>query len=613
LEQAEEALDAVTRHMERDYGDARRELGGRRVVLVPGGKVLPIRKQDRPLFTEVLLLLGGLVLMIACANVANMMFARAADRRREIAVRLALGASGARLIRQLLTESILLATGAGILGFILTVWLMHIASQGRMPYPMPISLDLNADWHALLFVLAITGLTGLAAGLVPALHATQRDLAPALKEGVHIDLRRTRGVSLRNGLMLCQMAGSLTLLLLTGFLGLGIQTTMGVQQGFDARNLYLISLDPVRDGYSGAQAAAFFEKVLDRVKRLPSVSAATLTDTVPVSVDGNAGAIFSDARADVGNAKHWARKHVVGKDYFETAGIPILLGRRFRREDEATEANTVIVSEALVRAYWPGQEALGRRIEIGSDEASGGLGVVPGTFDFRPGVLGLGRPRQIFEVVGVAKDVSEDFVASKKHPAIYIPLHSIDYAQPSLRGVTLMVRGRPGADVLGAVQREISATDQNVTPFNARSMSEQIAQFMYSLRSAAWTWNLIGAFGLILASVGLAGVTAYSVRQRGQEIGIRMALGAQKIDVLGLVMKEGTVLVMAGTLIGMAFTWAGLRLMSGFFFSVASVKAFDPVLLVGAPLLLASVALMACYLPARRSTKIDPAVALRGE
>jgi putative ABC transport system permease protein len=236
---------------------------------------------------------------------------------------------------------------------------------------------------------------------------------------------------------------------------------------------------------------------------------------------------------------------------------------------------------------------------------------VPGTFDFRSGILGKGR--HIFEVVGVAKDVAEDFIASKKHPAIYFPLHAVDYAQPSLSGVTLMLRGVPGVDVIGAVQREISATDANLTPYNARSMTEQIAQFMSSLRGAAWTWNLIGAFGLILASVGLAGVTAYSVAQRGHEIGIRMALGAQKSDVLGLVMKEGAVLVMAGTLIGMAFTWAGVRLMSGVFFSVASVKAFDPALLVGAPLLLASLALVACYVPARKSMRIDPAVALRQE
>jgi putative ABC transport system permease protein len=191
-------------------------------------------------------------------------------------------------------------------------------------------------------------------------------------------------------------------------------------------------------------------------------------------------------------------------------------------------------------------------------------------------------------------------VASKKHPAIYFPLHREDYAQPSLRGVTLMVRSLPGVDAIGmdaigvdaigvdaigAVRREIAATDASLTPFNARSMTEQIAQYMASLRSAAWTWNLLGAFGLILASVGLAGVTAYTVTQRRHEIGIRMALGAQRSDVLELVMKEGAILITTGALIGMAFTWAGVRLMSGFFFSVASVTTFDPAL-VGAPLLL---------------------------
>jgi predicted permease len=611
-DRAEAALDAVARQMEQDYGDADRERGGRRVLLVPGGKVLPIPKHVRQFYTEFSMVLVGLVLLIACSNVANMMLARAADRRREIAVRLAMGASRVRLIRQLLTENMLVAAGAGMFGFILSVWLMHLASRLKMPYPMAVALDLTPDWRVLLFALVVTGIAGLAFGLAPALQATRADLTPALKEGGNIQLRRFRRLSLRNGLMLCQMAGSLTLLLLTGFLGLGIQTTLSVQQGFDPKNLYLISLDPVRDGYSGAQATAFFEKLSERVGRLPAVTAATLTDTVPVAMDGNPGVIFSDAHAGGGKVMHWAVKHVVGKDYFETAAIPILLGRGFRKEDEANEATPVMVSEELVRAYWSGEEVLGRRIEIGNDAAGGGFGPIPGTFDFRGRTLGKGR--QVFEVVGVAADLAEDFVASKKHPAIYFPLHPADYAQPSLRGVTLMVRGKPGVDTLAAVQREISATDANVTPFNARSMSEQIAEFMSSLRAGMWTWNLVGAFGMILAAVGLAGVTAYSVAQRGHEIGIRRALGAQKSDVLGLVMKEGAVLVTVGTIIGMALTWAGLRLLSGVFFSVASVQAFDPALLVGAPLLLlAALALGACYVPARKSMRIDPDIALRQE
>jgi len=236
---------------------------------------------------------------------------------------------------------------------------------------------------------------------------------------------------------------------------------------------------------------------------------------------------------------------------------------------------------------------------------------MPGTVDFRASVINADR--RLYQVVGVVADVTEDLVVSKKHPAIYFPLRTTDYAQPSLRGVTLMLRAKPGVDAIGAVRREISNMDSNITPFNARSMTEQIAQFMSALKAASWTYGLIGVFGLILASVGLAGVTAYSVRQRGHEIGIRLALGAQKRDVLRLVMKEGFVLVMAGALIGLTIAWAGMRALSSMFFSVASIQGADPLLLGGAPLLLASLALAACYLPARKSARIDPVVALRQE
>jgi predicted permease len=532
-----------------------------------------------------------------------MMLARAANRRKEIAVRLAMGASRARLIRQLLTESVMIAAGAAVPALLLSIWLMHLVSTIRMPLPIPISFDLTPDWGALLFTLALTLVTGIAFGLAPALQATRTDLTPALKEGGIVRLRKDRRFSLRNALVLCQMAASLTLLLLTGYMGLGIQSTLGIQEGFNPRNLYLISLDPVRDGYSPERAVNFFQKLLDRLKQLPSVADACLTDTVPVAIGGDAGVTFSTPGRDAARELHWARR--------QTAAIPIFAGRGFRKEDEASGAAAVIVSEELVRAYWKGEDVLGRHIEVGNGEVSGGLGAMPGTIDFRSTVLGKGR--RVFEVVGVAKDVTEDLVVSKKHPVIYFPLHPADYGQPSLRGVTLMVRAALGADVISAVRHEVSAMDSNLTPFNARSMTEQIAQFMSALKAASWTYGLIGVFGLILASVGLAGVTAYTVTQRGHEIGIRVALGAQKRDVLGLVMREGATLVTAGTITGLAFAWAGIRALSGIFFSVASVQSSDPMLLVGAPMLLAGVALIACYLPARRAMRIDPAVALRAE
>jgi hypothetical protein len=252
---------------------------------------------------------------------------------------------------------------------------------------------------------------------------------------------------------------------------------------------------------------------------------------------------------------------------------------------------------------------VGQRIEIGNAAPLAGFGVWPGTIDYRANVLG--SERRTYEVIGVAGDVSEDLVASKKHPAVYFALHAAEYAQPSVRGVTLMVRAMPGVDAIAVVRREIAAIDPAITPFHARSMADHILQFMSMLRAASWTYGLMGFFGLVLASVGLAGVTARSVARRGREIGIRRALGAQTSDVLRLVMKESTALVAVGTVIGLAFALAGIRGLSGMFFTVASVQGYSPALLVGAPLLLAGLALIACYVPARRSTRIDPAVTLK--
>ena len=609
-ERAEAELDATMRQFDKDFGEDDQAVKGRHVMLAMGGKSLVIRKQDLPFFTQFFMVMAGLVLLIACSNVANMMLARAVGRRREIAVRLALGASRWRLMRQLLTENLLLSAAAAIAGFVISVFIMRAASRMKMPFPMPVHFDLAPDWHALLFTAAVMLVTGLVFGMAPALEATRSDLTPALKEGGTVRLRRFRRVSLRNLLLLAQVGGSLALLLMLGMLSLGIQTTLGVTEGFDASNLYLVSIDPVRDGYSGAKAADFFEKLLERVKRLPALRSVCLTDTTPAAMNGGSVTFSSAGQGDAARV-FGAGKYTVGRNYFETAGIPIRLGRAFRREDEQDQATPVIVTDELVREFWPGEDPVGRRIEIGNGEVSPPFSLVPGTFDHRRLVAGNGR--KVFEVVGVAGDVREDLAAKKPHPTIYFPLRPSDYARPSLRGMTLMVRAAPGSDVLGAVRREVSAMDAGVTVFNARSMGQQVEEFMAPLRSAGWTYGVIGIFGLILASVGLAGVTAYSVAQRGHEIGIRMALGARARDVLGLVMKESAVLIALGTGLGLIGAWAGIRAMAGIFATVATTRASNPLLFVGAPLLLAGVALVACYLPARRSVRIDPAVALRQE
>jgi predicted permease len=610
---AEAELEAATHQVEQEYADPDRDKPGRRVQLQPGGKLMPIRKEDLPFFTGFFTILGGMILLIASSNVANMMLARAADRRKEIAVRLAIGAGRARLIRQLMTESLLVAAAAGVLGFLMATWVMHLASGEMFPSPMPIHFNLAPDGRVLLFTLCLTAFTGLAFGLLPALQATRPDLTGALKEGGNVRLPRFGRWRMRNVLVLSQVAGSLTLLLITGFLVIGHRKITAAEVGFNPRNLYLIALDPIRDGYSGERATDFFRKLLDRVKALPSVTSASVSDFVPMQMVGKPGAQFQVPGPGNSKVFHWGQKYVVGRDYFDTIGIPIVRGRAFRRADETNDSALVIVSEKMARDCWKGEDPIGRHIELGGNDQPSSL--------FGPSSGGARRPRiygkpQVFEVVGVAGNVRSglDFVAADAPGVIYVPMRPVDYARPSLQGVTLLLRAAPGVDAIGAVRREISAMDDKLRPFHARSMPEQIDELMFPVKVALGTYGFIGIFGLILASVGLAGVTAYSVSQRRREIGIRVALGARGGDVLGLVMKEGAVLIGVGTVIGLLAARAGIRVMSAALSQIAKTagtSTSDPVLLIGAPLLLASLALVACYVPARKSMRIDPVVALR--
>jgi predicted permease len=611
---AQAALDAMKRQIEQEFSDPNRDLPGRRIGLAPGGKLMPVDKKDIPMFTSFFIVLGGMILLIASSNVANMMLARAVDRRKEIAVRLALGAGRARLVRQLLTESLLIAAAAGGLGFAWAAWLMHAASQLPMPYSVPLTLNLEPDGRVLLFTLALTACAGLAFGLVPALQATRPDLTTALKEGGNLRVRRFRRLSMRNLLMVGQMAVSLGLLLITGTLVVGHRRIANVETGFDPRNLYLISLDPVRDGYPAARTAEFFEKLLNRTRSLPAVSAAALASDTPMSMIGKPGVQFAYDGIR-GKELNGAAQFAVGRDYFDTLGVPIVLGRGFRKEDETDGATAVIVSERLVKDCWQGRDPLGRRIEIGNENLpTFGFGGGGGS---KRGARLPGKPR-VFEVVGVARNlrIGLNFGVSNAPSIIYRPLQPADTLRPPWMGLTLMVRAVPGVDVLTPVRREISAMDDRVKPFNARSMPEQIDGLMFQVKVALWTYGCIGIFGLILASVGLAGVTAYSVTQRRREIGIRIALGAQRNDVLGLVMKEGAILILVGAAIGMAAGRGGLRLLAAVLSTIAQTAGTsmsDPALLVGAPLLLAALALIACYVPARKSLRIDPAVSLRQE
>ena len=308
-----------------------------------------------------------------------------------------------------------------------------------------------------------------------------------------------------------------------------------------------------------------------------------------------------------------AVKHIVGKDYFQTTGVSLLLGRPFREDDEDKDTKTVIVSSELAREFWGGQNPVGRSIEVGNDQIWPAK-ILPGTYDYRASLFP--KPPRTFEVVGVVTDVAEGLIQQKPVPAIYFPLRQSDYTHPPVEGISLLVRSRAGTDTLEMMRHEVAVIDSNVTLFNLRSMRDQIEQFMSPLRIAAWTYALIGVFGLVLATIGLAGMTAYSVAQRTREIAIRVALGATGRNVLAVIMREALLLTAFGTIAGMMGAWSAARLLSAMNSAVGQVtstSSMNPTVLFGAPFFLAGLALLACYLPARSSLAVDPAMALRYE
>jgi predicted permease len=593
-ESAEVKLEATARQIEQETHDPDRDRSERRIMLLSGGKLAPRPRQGQSYIAGYFAVLGGIILLIAAANVANMLLARAAERGKEIAMRLAIGANRGRLIRQLLTESALIAAGAGVLGFIGATWLTITASKIQFPYSVPLRFDFSPDGRVFVFTFALTAFTALAFGLAPAILATGASLASGLKEDGNIKIRGFRRLSLRNLLLVSQVAASLALLLITGFLVIGHRKLVSGEPGFDSRNLYLVSVDPIRNGLRSAEAAAFFSKLLDHIRALPFVESASLGSSTPMEMIGRSSSpvLAGSSGSEVFSME---RRFDVSRGYLSGLRIPIARGRDFRPEDEVDGATAVIVNEVVARNCFPGKDPVGQRIEIGT----------------------RGVDSRVGYVVGVAGSIRDGVSVGSQLPGIvYVPLRPSDMVHTYSQGLTLVVRARPGGDALGALQRTIEAVDSRITPFNARSMDDQMERILSAIRVTLLVYGAIGVFGLILASVGLAGVTAYSVAQRRREIGIRMALGARRIDVLGVVMKEGAVLIAVGSIVGFIAARVAIRALAGVLEDIAratETSVSEPVLLFGAPLLLAFLALLCCYLPARKSAQIDPAIALRTE
>jgi len=587
--QAEAALDAIARRLEQLHNDPGKDRMGRRARLLPGGNLIPMARENLPVAIAFPVVIAGLTLLIACMNVATMLLVRGAARRREIAVRLAIGASRGRIIRQLLTEDLMLAALGGAAGVAFALWLNTGSDAARpiLPGYMDFSVQFGVRAAAVAVLLALA--TALLFGVAPALHATRSDITEGLRAGTAPGGRRHRWFNLRNILVLQEVAGSLMLLLVTGFIVLGFSRSSGVDLGFEPHNLYVLSLDPVRDGYTAEQAARFFAGLPDRARGVAGVVAATLSQSSGpgvAPVEMTSASVLEPGRPP---SIHRIAIGRVGADFFETVGIPILEGRSFSDADEREDARVMLVNRTMARELWPGNDAVGQRVEL---------------------------LRKTYEIVGVAGDVRSGFILGRPQPAAYLPILPSQFARPSIDGVTLLVRTQPGVDATPELRRRIASSDPNVTVFSAGSMFDQVRQMLYIVRVSAAIYGGIGLFGLLLAVVGLAGVTAYAVARRTHEIGIRMALGATSLDTLKLVLKEGAVLVVLGTLLGHGAalgTMKALGSMLEAFAQTTQTSTSDPVLLVGAPLILAGLAMLACYLPARKSTRIDPAGALRAE
>jgi len=557
-------------------------------VLTPGGRLFPVRDQDLPLMYGFPVLLIGLILWIACANVATMMLARSGARQKEVAVRLALGASRGRLIRQLLTESVLIAIIAGLLGFAFAWWSNRSFDEFKAMMPTFVDLDLRVSWGAFAFSFLLSLLTGVLFGLSPALQATKVEISQGLRPAAAPKLHRYRWYSGRNILIVQQMAASLMVLLFAAFIVVGFQRHAGVDLGFEARDLYSLSVDPIRDGYSEERTRVFFRNLPDRLRNIPGLLEVSVTDAgalASLSSEASTGGFVSmDQHAQAVKATRTAQ---VGANYFETVGIGLMMGRTFRDSDIAKDNRRIVVNEAMAAEAWPGKNPLGQL---------------------------FARNDIQYEVIGVVKNVRTGTPLEPMRPVVYHPMDPERLTRPAANGVIVLVRAAPGVDTLTLVRREIAAMDPNLSVFNARAVQTEINALLYLMQYSVALYGGIGVFSLVLAALGLGGITAYAVARRSKEIGIRISLGATRWDVMRLVLTEGTVIILVGSVIGFGGAFAATRVISAFFDALASITQTtiaDPLLAVGAPALLAGLGLLSCWLPARKALRIDPMKSLR--
>ena len=525
----------------------------------------------------------GLVLLAACANIAGLMLARMTSRHREIAVRQALGATRLRLVRQWLTESLLLALCGGAAGSLFALW----AADGLMSLTPPdyrnFSPALRLDARVLVFTLAVSMVAGALSGLFPALRASRADLSAALKDGGSAMSGGRRRSRLQQSFVVTQVAVSLLLLVVSGLLLRSLRNSAAFDPGFKTDNLLLAQIDLRRQGYTEEQGQAFYRQLIERLKSLTGVRAATSAMVVPLGTGRESmGFIIPGHEAPDGSAFISIANNTVGPDYFAAMGIPLLRGRDFDERDSQTGARPVaVINETMAQRYWPNGNAVGQSIQTRVDGPA-------------------------IEIVGVVRDIKYYSLAEEPQPYVYASA-----AQAYTPGITmhLCATGDTRALILAA-QKEIERLDPNLAITNFTTFAELRQAPLFPGRAMAIVSSLFGFLALLLAAVGIYGVTSYTVGQRTREVGIRIALGAQRAAILRLIIGQSVSITLIGVGVGLIAALALTRFLSSLLFGVSATDLLTFVMIA---LLLTFVALLACWIPARRATKVDPMIALRCE
>ena len=584
LQQAQSSMNVVTARLADQYPATDKGISVR-VVPERLARPQPFPNNIVPFIAGIFLVLAGLVLLLACMNVANILLVRATMRQREMAIRAAMGASRGRLIRQMLTESIMLSLFGGVGGLLLGVWASTAVGSLLPSGRIPIRLDFGFDWRVFAYAMVAALFTGAIVGLWPAVRAGRADVNSVLQSGGRSDTAGAGRHRLRSVLVVAQVAGSLVLLIVAGLFVRSLMRAQHAYLGFDADHVLNLALDPREVGYDDARTNTFYHDLEARVRALPGVQSASLAFSVPMGNVQDGSSIYIEGQPPTpGQPPPMVIYNHVDEPYFDTMRIPLLRGRVFQESDNDKAPLVAVVNQTMAQQFWPNQDAMGKRFSLKS--ATGPL----------------------VEIVGIATDGKYVFIGWDKKPYFFVPL-----AQSFSAYRTLQVRSSlPPESMIAQMQNEVRALDPNMPVTDVQTMRQSLSggNGFFIFQIGAILAAAMGLLGLALAVVGVYGVVSFAASQRTHEIGIRMALGAGRRDILRLVLQQGLALVIVGVLSGTVLAWALTRSMATI---LVGVSPTDALTYGTATLLLAAVGFWACYAPARRAMQLDPMIALRYE